>query len=320
MKHVLITGGHGFVGSRLANELSRRDPSLSLTLADRSTPSSTPDPRFKTIKLDVTDAASVQDAIRAAKPTHIVHLAAQANVPASFADPHATWETNTIGTLNLVQAILQHAPAAYLLFVSSAEVYGSSAFDGQPVTEQAALNPVNPYAASKAAADILVREAANRGLSATVVRPFNHTGPGQQPMFVLPAFSEQIAKIEHGQQEPVMHVGELDDVRDFMDVDDVVDLYARLVEAGPTVEGGTVLNAASGTGTRIQNMLDRLLAASTVDIEVRRDPKRLRAKRVPVIIGNADRAAELIGWRADTPFNDTIDRTLAYWRAKVSGQ
>jgi GDP-4-dehydro-6-deoxy-D-mannose reductase len=224
---------------------------------------------------------------------------------------------NTLGTLNLVLSLLGHAPDCHLLFISSAEVYGRSAFDGQPVDETALLQPANPYAATKAAADLLVQEASGRGLQATILRPFNHTGPGQTDNFAVPSFCRQIAQIEKGLQPPVLKVGELDDERDFLDVDDVIDLYMRVIMARSTLPNGLVLNVASGQPRRIRDLVEVLVGASSSTISVEVDPARIRATRVPRIIGNPGRARHLLEWRPKTSFESTLLDTLDYWRSRT---
>jgi GDP-4-dehydro-6-deoxy-D-mannose reductase len=310
---ILITGATGFVGRYLAAALAARFPERDLILADRA-PARMPE--GEVVALDVTDPSMVDEIVRTRQPAAVAHLAAVAAVTSSFADPRDTWRVNMFGTLNVVLAIQAHAPTCRLLFVSSAEVYGRSTFSGAPVTESALLLPANPYAATKAAADIMVQEACGRGLHATVIRPFNHTGPGQTEAFAIPAFCAQIARIEKGMQPPVIKVGELDDERDFLDVADIVDLYVTVIERGAELEPGLVLNAASGQTHRIRSVLEILLAESNVDIKVEVDPARLRKTRVPRVVGDAARAHAVLGWKPTRPFEQTLKSTLQYWRER----
>lgn len=185
MSEVLVTGGLGFVGGRLVRRLGAAYPGWSIDAPDRA-------PTGDSFGLDVTDAAAVDAWIAERRPRVVAHLAAIAAVTASVKDPREAWRVNLNGTLNVVMALQAHAPAARLLFVSSAEVYGLSLATGQPVDETALLQPLNPYAASKAAADMLVRQASAAGLDTIVVRPFNHTGPGQSEAFVASSFAGQI--------------------------------------------------------------------------------------------------------------------------------
>jgi len=203
------------------------------------------------------------------------------------------------------------------VFISSAEVYGASFLNAASLDERALLQPVNPYAASKAAADLLVRQAAADGLAATVMRPFNHTGPGQDEAFVAPSFAGQIARIEAGLQPPVIDVGSLDEERDFLDVADVVQAYRLAIERrrDPAMSG--VFNVASGQPVRIGDLLDRLLSQAKRKIDVRVDPARLRKAPIPRVVGDASRLRSL-GWRPTRNLDDTLRAVLEERRSVVA--
>jgi len=310
---VLVTGAAGFVGTKVAARLRLDFPQAELILADHGGQAAS---LRDGVAVDIADAAAVDALVQEWRPTTILHLAAVSAVTNAAADQRNTWRINTMGTLNLAISVVDHAPNCHLVFVSSAEVYGRSAFSGQPVTEVSLLQPANPYAATKAAADQLIQEASGRGLFATILRPFNHTGPGQIDNFAVPSFCRQIAQIEAGQQEAIMLVGELDDQRDFLDVHDVVDLYSRVIGLGQNLENGLVMNVASGRPRRIREVLDTLLSFSSAQISIQVDPARIRPTRVPKIIGDASKARELIGWIPTTRFEDTLLNTLNYWRSK----
>jgi GDP-4-dehydro-6-deoxy-D-mannose reductase len=234
--------------------------------------------------------------------------------------PRLAWDVNLGGTLNLVLAIREHAPKAHLLYVSSAEVYGASLNSSAPATEQTLLQPLNPYAASKAAADILVRQAAADGLSATVMRPFNHTGAGQSESFVAPSFAAQIARIEAGIQPPVLSVGSLDEERDFLDVRDVVRAYAMALDARGTLTSGEVFNVASGRAVRIGDLLERLLRQARTLIEVRVDPERLRRASIPKAIGDPTRLRTTLNWVPEVELDDTLSAVLDDQRRCLSSR
>jgi GDP-4-dehydro-6-deoxy-D-mannose reductase len=297
---VLVTGADGFVGRRLTATLGERRPNW--TIATAGGPHGVDG-------LDVVDAAAVAGKVAEVRPDIVVHLAAVAAVTDSVRDPRHTWRVNLEGVLNLVLALQAKATDAHLLFVSSAEVYGESLNQSAPVDETALLQPVNPYAASKAAADILVRQAAASGLSATVARPFNHTGPGQGEAFVAPNFAAQVARIEAGRQAPVISVGSLDDERDFLDVGDVVDAYLLMLDRRVELSRGAVLNVASGDPVRIGDILDHFLSLSRVKIEVKVDPERLRPSGVKRVAGDSGRLRAL-GWAPRVPLADTLQAVL----------
>jgi GDP-4-dehydro-6-deoxy-D-mannose reductase len=220
--------------------------------------------------------------------------------------------------LNLVLAMQEHAPQAHLLYVSSAEVYGASLKSGAPATEQTLLQPMNPYAASKAAADILVLQAAANGLSATVMRPFNHTGAGQSESFVAPSFAAQIARIEAGLQPPVLSVGSLDEERDFLDVHDVVRAYAMALDARTSMATGEVFNVASGQAVRIGDLLERLLRQARVPIEVRIDPERLRRASIPKAVGDPAHLRQALNWVPTIDLDTTLIAVLDDQRERLA--
>ena len=266
--------------------------------------------------LDVTDANAVESYIKERQPDVVVHLAAIAAVTAANRDPRLAWRVNLDGTLNLVFALQRHAPAARLMLISSAEVYGRSLNTGTPVDETAVLEPVNAYAASKAAADILVRQAGAAGLFTTVMRAFNHTGPGQSEDFVAPSFAAQIARIEARLQPPVLAVGDLDEERDFLDVDDVTDAYAAVLDAREGLRSGEAFNVASGRSVRIGDILEQLLSLATVPITIRHDRTRRRITSIRKIVGNASRLRRAVNWSPQRPFGETLIRLLEYERQR----
>ena len=267
--------------------------------------------------LDVTDQEGVRSLVATVRPDIVVHLAAITAIGASNRAPREAWRVNLDGTLNIVFALQELAPSAHLLFVSSAEVYGASLSESRLTDETALLQPLNPYAASKAAADILVRQAAASGLSTAVMRPFNHTGPGQAEAFVVPSFAGQIARIEAGQQPPVLMVGSLDDERDFLDVDDVARAYALVLEARAELKPGEVFNVASGQPIRIGDLLEILLSEARCRIEVRLDETRLRHGTMSRVGGDATRLTNKLGWKPAIPLRATLTRILEEKRAAL---
>ncbi len=307
----LLTGGRGFVGARLAAALRARHPDWAVEAPDRTPSAEAPD------ALDVTEAGSVEVWVRDRRPDVVVHLAAVSAVTAATRDPRLSWRVNLDGTLNLVLALQAHAPAAHLMLISSAEVYGRSLSQPVPVDESALLRPVNPYAASKAAADLLVRQAGEAGLSVSVMRAFNHTGPGQSEQFVAPGFAAQIARIEAGLQPPEVVVGSLDEERDFLDVDDVVDAYAAVLDVRERLAPAEVFNVASGEAVRIGDLLERVRALARTPVSVRCDPSRLRSTPTPRVVGDASRLRAVTGWRPRRRMNDTLARLLDYERARL---
>ena len=317
-RRILLTGADGFAGAWALRQLeSRRLPDLEIFAGVHKNEFSYRGARA--IGLDVADRARVAEVVQAVKPSVVIHLAAVSTVHEARKDPRRAWEVNLGGTMNLAEALLRHSPQARLIAVSTSEVYGGAASTRTgALDETTALDPLNAYAASKAAADLLIGQMAREGLSAVRIRPFNHTGPGQTENFVIPAFATQIARIEAGLQEPVMRVGNLEARRDFLDVRDVTDAYIDLAFSASPFEPGLVLNLASGTSRRIGEILNELLFLASVDVHVEIDPSRMRASETPFTNADATRIRNLLGWRSRIPWSRTLADVLEFCRNKVA--
>jgi GDP-4-dehydro-6-deoxy-D-mannose reductase len=251
------------------------------------------------------------------EPDVIFHLAAQSFVPSSFADPWDTLENNIRSQLNILEAVRWLGRAARVLVIGSNEEYGSPRPEELPLTEESPLRPSSPYAVSKVAQDFLgLQYHLAYGVDVVRLRPFNHTGPGQSPRFVVPAFASQVARIEAGLQEPVMRVGNLDVARDFTDVRDIVRAYYL---AATRAEPGEVYNLASGRPQSVRGLLETLLSLSTAEIRVEVDPDRYRPADTPVAYGSAERFHRQTGWEPEIPFEQTLRDVLEYWREQVGG-
>jgi GDP-4-dehydro-6-deoxy-D-mannose reductase len=257
---VLVTGSAGFVGQHLAPRLEA--VGWQVTGRDRD--------------LDVTDAGAVRDEVARIAPSAVIHLAAQSSVAASFEAASLTFRVNYVGARHLLEAVRREAPGARVLLIGSGDVYGAAPPGAAPFDEMQALRPRSPYARSKACADLLGAAFAARGVDAVRVRPFNHTGPGQNEAFVLPSFARQAVEIAAGRRDPVLHVGNLDSVRDFLDVEDVVSAYLALLDR--RVPAGTY-NVASGLPQRVGDLLEALLARAGARA---RSPRIRRAGAPPI--------------------------------------
>lgn len=312
---ILITGAHGFVGRHLVTRLLELMPAGGeLVLVDAH--AGAQQTHCRTYIADITNAAQVADVVHAEQPTHLIHLAAIAAVTEATADTRKAWSVNFGGTQNLALAVAEHAPGCRFVFCSSAEVYGASFIGSGRCDETALLQPVNAYGAAKAAADIMLGQMARHDLKVIRLRPFNHTGPGQNVQFVAPAFAAQVARIERGEQEPVIQVGDLSSARDFLDVRDVVDAYAAALMTFDAIPNGSVMNIASGEARVVRTILDDLLAMSNIKIDVVVDQARLRPSDMPVIAGEAALARKLLDWKPRHAWADTLKSVLAFWRAQ----
>jgi GDP-4-dehydro-6-deoxy-D-mannose reductase len=252
----------------------------------------------------------VAAAIREMRPWRVFHCAGLPQVAESWGNTAAPLEVNVLGTHRLLEALRANAPSCRLLVTGSAHVYAASP---APLTEDATLAPSSPYAFSKLAQERLaLRAATENGIDLVVTRSFNHTGARQVASFVAPSIARQIASIERGTQDAVIRVGNLDAVRDIMDVRDTVRGYAAAIDAGPR---GAVYNVASGVGRPIGDVLEGLLSLARRPIRVERDPARMRPHDIPILIGDASRLQRTTGWSPRIPFGQMLEDLLAYWRA-----
>jgi GDP-4-dehydro-6-deoxy-D-mannose reductase len=312
---ILVTGAAGFVGSHLLHVLAEeRAVTYGMVLPGTSLP---PRARATEIVADMNDPAAADRAVGEAEPEAIIHLAGQPSVHRSWADPAATLQANVLGIVNLLDAARRRGLRPAVLVVGSAEEYGSVDPSETPVKETAPLRPSSPYAVSKVAQAALARlYGPAGGMRVVLTRTFPHTGPGRGGDFAESSFARQIAEIEAGLAPPFLKVGNLEAVRDFTDVRDVVRAYRLLLEAG---EAGEAYNVCRGQGWRIGEMLEMLLAHSDIEPEVRVDRDRLRPSDIPVLVGDSSKLRRATGWEPRIPLEQTLGDLLKDWRERVQG-
>lgn len=307
-RSVLVTGAGGFVGRHLLPVLRDRLASDAQLVAPGRTTGAD-------ARLDLNDASAVARLVGDLRPDLVVHLAAQSSVGASSGGAAETWRTNVAGTLHLAQAVAASVPTATVAFASSAEVYGA-AFNAGPATEATVPLPMSPYARTKRAGEELLADVLAPTNRLIVFRPGNHSGAGQDTRFVLPAFADQIAGIEAGTIPPVMKVGSLTAVRDFLDVRDIVMAYCAVLEREGRALRET-FNIGSGKARPIGDLLDTLLGLARVPIRVEQDPGRLRPSDVPHARIDATKLRDQTGWYPHYPLHDTIAAVLADRRDRL---
>lgn len=307
---LLLTGVSGFVGRHLVEFLRAERPQVEVVGLARH-----PLPGVPFVEADLEHPASVDAALEAVAPDAIVHLAAQSSPHHSWVDPQRTLATNVLGLLHLLEAARRRGLRPRVLVVGSAEEYGLCRAEDLPLREDAPLRPLSPYAVSKVAQSFLALQYTLSGRVETVrTRTFNHTGPGRGEAFAESSFARQLAEIEAGRRPPVIDVGNLEAVRDFSDVRDVVRAYWLLLERG---RAGEVYNVCSGRGVRLRDVLDRLIALSGLDVEVRLDQARLRPSDIPELVGDPGRLLAETGWQAARPLESTLCDLLEHWRRQV---
>ena len=315
MRRVLVTGITGFAGSHLVDlMLARGGVAVFGILRWRSRTENIEHfrERIHLLECDLRDAESTRETIERIKPDWIFHLAAQSFVPTSWRAPTESLTTNVLGQLHVFEACRRSGITPRIQIACSSEEYGMVHEDELPIRETNPLRPLSPYAVSKVTQDMLAYQYFMSYHTDVVrTRGFNHEGPRRGPVFVASDFAKQIADIEAGRKPPVISVGNLDARRDFTDVRDMVRAYWLALEKGAP---GEVYNICSGKAWRIRDMLDLLLTMTTVKIEVKTDPARLRPSDVPVLLGDATRFRAATGWAPTIPFERTLADMLDYWR------
>jgi GDP-4-dehydro-6-deoxy-D-mannose reductase len=312
-----VTGAAGFAGSHLVDYLkAHTDWQINAFVWDKADMRHlAADNRCTISKGDILDKASLGTVIEKARPDYVFHLAAIASVTHAYEHPGPTVMTNIMGQINLLQALIHLDDAPRTLIVGSADEYGLVEPDDLPISENAPFRPRNPYSVSKITQDMLGYQYwQNYDLPVVRVRPFNHVGPRQRDSFVVAAFAKQVAFAEAGLQDPVIRVGNLEAKRDFSDVRDIVRGYHLAVTLG---EAGQVYNMASERCHAIQEILDQLVALSTIPLQVKTDPARLRPSDTPIVLGDCKKFRQLTGWKAEIPLEQSLQDTLAYWRERA---
>jgi GDP-4-dehydro-6-deoxy-D-mannose reductase len=263
--------------------------------------------------VDLRDPEATRAAVADARPAVVYHLAARAHVAESWRDPAGTVHDNLAMTLSVLEAVRAEAPEAAVLVVASGEVYGPP--ERLPVDEAAPLRPQNPYAVSKASADLLAGFYADaHGLRVIRARAFNHAGPGQAPTYAIASFARQVAAGMHAGDDPVRVVtGNPETRRDYTDVRDVVRAYRLLAErADPGV-----YNVCSGRSVSARELTTALAEVADVRLEHEVDPELVRPHDVPELRGSPERLREATGWEPEIPLERTLADTLAWWREQL---
>jgi len=308
---VLITGASGFAGTFLARECARaRDTVVGVSLTGEL-----PDGCGEGVAVDLLDGEALREAVRSARPEVVYHLAALSSVGRSWEEPARTVQDNVAMSVNMLEALRLDAPGVRTVWVSTCEVYGVP--EMLPLTEDARLNPANPYAVSKATGDMLAAVYVDaHGLDLVRARPFNHAGPEQRTIFILSSLARQAAEAQLAGADSLQIVtGNPDTRRDFTDVRDVVRAYRVLGASG---ESG-VFNICTGRSISAADQV-RLISELIDPIEVEHviDPGRVRAHEVMDLRGSHERLTAATGWEPEIPIRQTMADTIEWWKRELS--
>jgi GDP-4-dehydro-6-deoxy-D-mannose reductase len=252
------------------------------------------------------DAAPIADLMAKLRPSTVYHLAAQSSAAVSFKEPVETFNSNVLGTLNLLEALRGTKPGErpVLLAVGSCEEYGPQPAANFPLAEDAALGPISPYGVSKVCQTLLCRQyAKSYDMPVILTRSFSHTGPGHDARFAFPSFARQIAAAEAGKGPTEIKTGDLSAVRDFLDVRDVIAAYRILTKEG---RPGEIYNVSSGKSMTIQEGLEILISGATCPITLKKDPARCRPSDLPIMVGDNTKLKTETGWDPEWDFTATL--------------
>ena len=310
---ILITGAGGFVGKYLIKELQKDSSNDIFGAVFRSTSDIasllSPD---HTIEGDLSDLSFASDLIKRSNPDVIYHLAALSVVGSSVENAVSVMNSNTTISYNLLESVRLYAQKARVIAISSGNVYGAVKEPNVKINESVPLRPLNPYAVSKVSQEMLaLMYHLAYGQDIVISRPFNHTGIGQTTEFVIPSLAAKFAKIEKGELSPVIEVGNLDSVRDFTDVRDMVIAYTQAAKSGIS---GEIYNIGSGLGHTIKEVLDIFQSLSMTKVEIKVSEGLLRTADVPALISDSSKFSALSHWKPKIDLKDTISDILNYYR------
>lgn len=296
---VLVTGSKGFVGQHLEKLLLEQGHNVvGYNLRDGQ---------------DLMNYEQVRNTLDIIRPDKIFHLAAQAYVPESFANPNRTFLVNTIGSMNLLEAIRHLGLKCRVHMAGTSEEYGDSQYGKGETTELTLPNPLSPYAISKLAMDHAGRlYAKSYGIPIVVTRAFNHAGPGRGEMYAESAFARQIVEVEMHKRREVEH-GNLESIRNYTDVRDIVKAYTLAIDLDPGV-----YNICSDQNISMQKIMDMLIKHAKYPIETKTNPSLFRPADFSFKVPSCKKFTDLTKWKPEIPLEQTMKDILEHWRQELA--
>lgn len=312
MKKLLITGANGFVAKFFVEYLKTKNIEMEILGLDIA-----PDCQLgiNYLSIDLTKKTEIFELLRSYKPDYIMHLASISSVSQSWKMPVESFVNNTNIFLNLIESIRQLELKTRVLSVGSSEEYGDYKPQEMPLKESFQLKPNNPYSVARVSQEMLSKLYADSyGLDIVMTRSFNHIGPGQRDIFVVSSFVKQLVKISQHPEEKIIKVGNINVVRDFLDVRDVVDAYYKLLING---EKGSVYNVCSSKGTKLEDLIKAIANILKIEIKIEIDPQKVRPNDSEIIIGDNTKLMTELGWRPKYSLKETFEDMVDFWREKL---
>jgi nucleoside-diphosphate-sugar epimerase len=310
-RRALVTGAGGFAGRQLTRQLAEDGWEVAATVRSRSSGVS----GVSEHRIDITDQDALTALIRDVDPQIVCHLVAIVDT-VTTPDAKRLYSTNTVGTVAILEALREATSEARLLYTSTAFVYGSAADTELPVREDHPLRPLTPYGASKAAGEMIVQQHARQtGREVVIVRAFQHTGPGHVGAYAMADWAQQLAEIEAGSGSGVITCGNIEVERDYLDVRDVAAAYRALATQG---RAGEAYNVSSDVPRSMRSLLEGLIRAFDVRVEIEIDPERFRTVDQQVFYGNSTKARTDTGWKPEYELEQTLSDLAEFWRTRVA--
>ncbi|MET3698894.1 GDP-4-dehydro-6-deoxy-D-mannose reductase [Bacillus oleivorans] len=306
----LITGISGFVGQYLEKRLLKESNMVFGTSRSQRKENNY-------LCLNLLCEQEIVHLLKNIRPSHIFHLAGMSNVKQSWTARKHVIEANTSATINLLEAVKKADPNIRVITIGSSEEYGYLGSNQTPISEDSMLQPINPYGVSKAAVSMLVKQYYKADhLNVIHLRPFNHIGPGQSLGFVTSDFAYQLALINSKKTENnQMKIGNLEAIRDFTDVRDIVEAYYQIAMYG---KSGEIYNVCRGIGVNIQTILDILLSFSDIQVETVTDETKMRPSEVSILIGSNQKLLNHISWQPKIPLEKSLYDIYQFWLSKIN--
>lgn len=319
MDRYLITGFSGFVSEHFLDYLQHINASCTVLGIDIEKPEFEIkqyafDIRFE--KLDLLNKAGLKAVLKKYQPNYILHLASYSSVAFSWENPGISYQNNTNIFLNLLEVVRNLNLSARILSIGSSEEYGNVAENDLPLIENSMLNPVSPYAVARVSQEMLSKVyVTGFNLDIILTRSFNHFGPKQRDVFVIPSFVKQMVTMATNKNEKILTTGDTEIIRDFVDVRDVVRAYYLLFKHGTA---GEVYNVCKGEGYSLSDIIDQIAIILNVKIKQKINYQLIRPNDNRIIIGSNKKIKEAINWTPKISLKESLKDIINYWQIKLN--